>query len=129
MLVDSGILASLESSKYVPLIPFLCASGEQFGLRGSLYTHLVSRVAFSGHNLTSGDSASRVLFHLWSGNFPEINNFVSLVFSALISLGASPAILEGLGWTTSAASNAYVSAGDRIVAINRFVSLLQMACW
>jgi hypothetical protein len=28
MLVDSGVLVSLEPSKYVPLIPFLCETGE-----------------------------------------------------------------------------------------------------
>lgn len=127
MLVDSGILASLQPFQYIPLIPFLCESGKHFGLGEVVRIPILSLAAFSGHDLSSGDSAS-MLAYLWSGNFPETDNLVSLVLSALIRLGASPVILEGLGWTCLTASNEHVSTDDRVVAIYRLVSLLQMAC-
>ena len=75
--------------------------------------------------MCAGDSAFRILSYLWSGLFPEIDNFVSLISSVLIRLGASPTIIESLGWTSSTASNEFVNADDRAVAIYRFVYLVQ----
>jgi len=131
MLVDSGILASLESSKYVPLVPFLCEAGEHLGLGDNLGDNVLTTLlaAFSGHNLSTGDPAFRLLSLIWAGHFPEIDNFVSLLLSALTRLGASPAIVKDLGKASVATSNEYVNAGDRATVIYRLVSLSRMACW
>jgi hypothetical protein len=51
MLVDSGILASLETSKYVPLVPFLCEAGEHLGLGDNL-----------GDNFSCAHDTSRSFF-------------------------------------------------------------------
>jgi len=85
--------------------------------------------AFSGHNLSAGESAFRLLSLIWAGHFPEIDNFVSLLLSALTRLGASPAIVEDLAKASVAASNEYINADDRAIVIYRLVSLSQMACW
>src|SRR5882762_2002138 len=84
-------------------------------------------VAFSGHNLSAGNSAVCVLSSLWNRGFPEINDFVSLLVSALIRLGAPPAILESLGCGISTATNQHVSTDARAIAIYRLVSFLQIA--
>jgi hypothetical protein len=84
--------------------------------------------AFSGHNLSTGDPAFRLLSLIWAGHFPEIDNFVFLLLSALTRLGASPAIVKDLGKASVATSNEYVNAGDRATVIYRLVSLSRMAC-
>jgi hypothetical protein len=77
--------------------------------------------------LSTGESAFRLLSNLWTRPFPEINNFVILLLSALTRLGALPSILENLGRASSTTSNEYVNADNRAVVIYRLVLLLQMA--
>jgi hypothetical protein len=78
--------------------------------------------------MSVGNSAFRMLSHIWrSGIYPEITDFVSLISSALIRLGALPTALERLGWAPSTASNEFVNADDRATAIYRLVSLTQSA--
>jgi hypothetical protein len=128
MLVDSGILASLEPSKYTPLVPFLCEAGEHLGLGDDISWLTTLLAAFSGHNLSVGDSAFHLLSLIWAKHFPEIDNFVSLLLSVLTRLGASPTIVEDLGKTSIATSNEYVNARDRAIVIYRLVSFSQMVC-
>ena len=85
--------------------------------------------ALSSHDPISGGFAFIVLSHLWSRQFPETVNLGSRILSALIRLGASPAIFETIGLVTSGASNEFIDEDGRAVAVYRLAVLSKMAAW
>jgi len=85
--------------------------------------------AFSGHNLSSGHIAFRVLSQLWSRPFPETAGLASLILFAMIRLGAPPAVFEAMDCATAEASNEFVNEDSRAIAIYRLVTLSKLASW
>lgn len=88
---------------------------------------ILATTALSGHDLISGGFAFTVLSHLWSRQFPETGNLGFCISSALIRLGASPAIFETIGFTTAGASNEFIDEDGRAAAIYRLVMLSKLA--